>query len=489
MEKIKKNRWFFTSLFLIAMIFVFILGFLMSSIIERRAESLIAYTPAKDLDLYEPDNEKWGDYFPLEYETWKRTSETDFKSKYNGNATIDMLAQDPRLVLLWAGYGFAKDYEQGRGHYYAVQDIRRTLRTGAPVNHKNNTMPNTCWTCKSSDVPRLIDEMGSEAFYKGAWSMHGDKVYHPIGCVDCHDPKTMKLRISRPALKEAFHRKNENVQQAKHQEMRTLACAQCHVEYYFEREGNYLTFPWDNGMTVEQMEVYYDSLQFSDWTHKLSKAPMLKAQHPDYELFNTGIHARRGLACADCHMPYKSEGGIKFTSHHVVSPLLHVDETCQVCHRQNEQEMRKTVYERQDKNYEIRIKAEDLIVHAHIEAKKAWELGASPKEMSQILRLIRHAQWRWDFVAASHGASFHSPLESARILSTAIEKAQSARLKLARLLASKGYNNPVPVPDITTKAKVQSYVELDMIRLHKEKEWFLETVVSLWEENYLKKNE
>lgn len=131
----------------------------------------------------------------------------------------------------------------------------------------------------------------------------------------------MSLTITRPALVEALERQGRSVDDATPQEMRTLVCAQCHVEYYFKGEGKYLTFPWDKGMTVEAMEQYYDEAEFSDWTHALSRTPMLKAQHPDYELFLLGPHSKRGLGCADCHMPYVAEGGIKYSNHQVMSPL------------------------------------------------------------------------------------------------------------------------------------------------------------------------
>ena len=150
-------------------------------------------------------------------------------------------------------------------------------------------------------------------YYDNKWVEVGQEFVNPIGCQDCHDPKTMSLRITRPALIEAFERQGKNIKEFSHQEMRSLVCAQCHVEYYFKKPGNYLTFPWDKGFSADDMEAYFDEIEFSDWTHKLSRAPMLKAQHPDYELFMTGVHAERGVSCSDCHMPYKMEGGVKFT--------------------------------------------------------------------------------------------------------------------------------------------------------------------------------
>ncbi len=199
--------------------------------------------------------------------------------------------------------------------------------------------------------------------------------------------------------------------------MRSLVCAQCHVEYYFKGDGKYLTFPWDKGFTVEDMEAYYDEAGFYDYIHKLSRTPILKAQHPDYEICQMGIHAQRGVSCADCHMPYKSEGGVKFSDHHIQSPLAMIDRTCQVCHRESEETLRNNVYERQRKANEIRNRLEQELAKAHIEAKFAWDKGATETQMKDVLALIRQAQWRWDFGVASHGGSFHAPQEIQRILS------------------------------------------------------------------------
>lgn len=486
-EQIKQKPWVGWILFFATVIIVFLLGMLASSIIERRAEAVFAYTPQVKYGQFEPRNQIWGENFPREYQSYLKTSDTSFKSKYNGSATIDMLEVDPRLVVLWAGYGFAKDYKQSRGHYYAINDIWTTLRTGAPMNGNKSPQPNTCWTCKSPDVPRLMNEMGIAKFYEGTWEEKGNQVVNAIGCADCHDAKTMNLRISRPALLEVYERTGKDITKASHQEMRSLVCAQCHVEYYFNKhkiEGiSYLTFPWDKGMTAEQIEKYYDDSEFSDWTHAISKTPMLKAQHPDFEIYLTGIHAVRGVSCADCHMPYISEGGQKFTSHHVVSPLENTSVSCQVCHRQETDRLVNDVYDRQDKIIENRNKLEILLVRAHIEAKAAWDYGAKEDQMKDILQDIRHAQWRWDYSAASHGASFHAPVEVGRIISSGIEIAEEARLKLSRLLASLGYNDIIPYPDIETKAKAQKFIGLEMDKLNAEKKEFLKIIIPKWRED------
>jgi nitrite reductase (cytochrome c-552) len=206
----------------------------------------------------------------------------------------------------------------------------------------------------------------------------------------------------------------------------------------------------------------------------------LKTQHPDYELYKLGIHAQRGVACADCHMPFRSEGGMKFSDHRMTSPLNNVASTCQVCHREETANLIQNVYDMQDRILEIRRQLERQLVQAHVEARKAWDLGATQEQMNDILQGIRKAQWRWDFVAASHGAAFHAPLESARIIGNGISVIQETRLKLARLLASFGHIEPVPYPSIATKADAQAFIGLNMPELREQKEVFLRTVVPKW---------
>lgn len=477
---ISEKPWLGWVIFGITVVVVFLFGLLASSIIERRAEAVFVNTPKVQLADYEPRNEEWAKNYPREYQSYMQTADTSFVSMYNGNAFVDMLEIDPRIVVLWAGYAFSKDYYQPRGHFYAVEDIQKTLRTGAPKLPTDGPQPATCWTCKSPDVPRIMQEIGPDSFYRTKWAAFGHEINNFIGCADCHDPKTMNLRITRPALVEAFQSMGKDITKASHQEMRSLVCAQCHVEYYFKGEGKYLTFPWKNGLTGEKMEAYYDSVGFADWTHSLSRAPMLKAQHPDYEVYMTGIHAQRGVSCADCHMPYKSEGGQKYTDHHIQSPLNNVSNSCQVCHRQSEAELVKNVNDRQTQVISVRNNLETILVRSHVEAKLAWDKGATEDMMKPVLDLIRKAQWRWDYVAAGNGNAFHSPVEMTRMIATATEMAQEARVKLSKILFKLGFEGEVPYPDISTKEKAQKYIGLDMPRLHAEKAEFINTVLPEW---------
>ncbi len=483
-ELITQKPWIGWLIFFATVVVVFFIGLFASSIVERRSEGMNTLQFLKPLADYEPRNEVWGENFPRQYETYLGTLDTTFESAHGGSVMHNYLEKYPELVVMWAGYAFSKDYNQGRGHAYAIKDIRNTLRTGGV---ESSPQAATCWTCKSTDVPRLMKEVGVENFYKGKWIDKGSEIVNPIGCQDCHDPKTMNLRITRPALSEAFERMGKDITKATHQEMRSLVCAQCHVEYYFKGEGKYLTFPWDKGFSADSMEVYYDNIDFTDWTHTLSKTPMLKAQHPDFEVFQTGVHAQRGVSCADCHMPYKSEGGVKFTDHKIQSPLNNVANSCQVCHREETTRLIADVNDRQDKLEQIRRILERTLAAAHIEAKTAWDNGATPEEMKSVLKLIRHAQWRWDWVAAGNGMGFHSPVESMRILGTGLQKAEEARRGLAVILVKRNVSYPIKMPDISTKEMAQKYIGFDVEKAKKDKANLLNTTVKMWDEQAKKR--
>jgi nitrite reductase (cytochrome c-552) len=482
MEEFKsaqKNSKLRLIVFIVVAVLVFVAGLFTASIIERRSERSARFQIVKEIAEWEPRNEVWGENYPREYETYLMMLDTTFRTKYGGSAFRDYLEESPELVIMWAGYAFSKEYNQGRGHAFAIEDIRRILRTGGVAD---SPMPATCWTCKSPDVPRMMAKMGIEEFYKSKWFDLGSEIVNPIGCQDCHEPNTMKLRITRPALIEAFKRQGKDINSFSHNEMRSLVCAQCHVEYYFKGDGKYLTFPWDKGFSADSMEAYYNEIEFKDWEHKLSKTPMLKAQHPDYELYMTGIHAARGVSCADCHMPYRTEGGVKFTNHHITSPLRYISTSCQVCHRQSEEQLRKDVEDRQNRVFEIRRIAEKSIAAAQLEAQIALKAGATDEEMLPIQKLLRSAQWRWDWVAAANGMGFHSPVEALRVLGTSIERSEKARGLLNVLFAKHGAPIPAQLGDYSNKAKAQLLIGLDMEKLHADKNELLEKICPQWDE-------
>lgn len=473
-------------LFIVTIVVVFLLSMLVYSIMDRRTEARFAYQAKVAIEGIEPRDSLWGLNYPRQYESYQKTLDTSFKSKYNTSGFRDALEENPETIILWAGYSFSKGYNQPRGHNHAVRDVLSSVRIGAPKDPAQSTIPSTCWTCKSPDVPRLMSELGVTEFYSKKLADFGNQVINPIGCADCHNPKTMNLTITRPALIEAYEAMGKDISQASHQEMRSLVCAQCHVEYFFDKnkEGKkdvpYVTFPWKNGFTVEDMERYYDSIDFADWVHPLSKAKMLKAQHPDHELWSFGVHAKRGVSCADCHMPYGTEGGQKFTNHHIGSPLRNIESSCFVCHREKVDDLISDVYERQGKVKQLTTALQRQIAMAHLEAEYAWKLGAKEPQMAAILKGLRKAQWRWDFVSASHGAGFHAALESSRILANGSSIIQETRIELARVLAGLGHNKPVPMPDLTNKSALQAYIGIDIEKERMQKAEFLEQVVPKW---------
>jgi nitrite reductase (cytochrome c-552) len=182
---------------------------------------------------------------------------------------------------------------------------------------------------------------------------------------------------------------------------------------------------------------------------------MVKVRHPDYEVYASGIHAYRNVACADCHMPYRTEGGVKFTSHHLQSPLNDISISCAVCHRWSEEDIRKRVESIQDKVRQGRQFAEEMIAKAHLDIAAAIQAEATDEELSNVRKLVRSAQLRWDYVAANNGMGFHSPLECERTLAAATDYAGKCRIECARILAKHGYTEPVNYPDYSTKEKAQ----------------------------------
>ncbi len=436
-------------------------------------------------------SEEWEKYYPRQYSSWKKTSE--------GKELTDVLKEKPQLVVLWAGYGFSKDYNAPRGHYYALQDNVNTLRTGAPTDGETGPMPTACWTCKSTDVPRIQERDGELAYFTGKWAKYGNEIVNTIGCANCHSNQTGELTVRVPHLNKGLEAAGlPKFEDSTHQEKRNLVCAQCHSEYYFKKTpwtdkngvkktAKVVTFPWANGLTVEGAEKYYNDEKFTDWTHKLSKTKMLKAQHPGYELFKTGIHAQKGVSCADCHMPYTQEGSVKYSDHQLQNPLETMDRSCMPCHRESEKKLKNIVHRKFERKEQLHELTMDNLAKAHLETAKAMEAGAKDSQLEAIRADIRSAQWKWDYAVASHPGFFHAPEETLRILSVANETAMQARLKLVSLLASLGVNNYI-APDFSTKEKAQKLAGVPLQKLIDEKNHFKATLEKEWyeqaEKNY-----
>jgi nitrite reductase (cytochrome c-552) len=371
----------------------------------------------------EPDSAKWGVNFPNEYSTFLMTADNATRTTYGGSEKYSKLEADTRLVTLFAGYAFSLEYNEERGHENALEDVRAIKR----VNEKTHA---TCYSCKSSDNPRLWTEMGMAAYDKMFFSEMTPKLTHSIGCANCHEAATMNLVVTNPALEEALQAQGKDWRTFTRQEMRTVVCGNCHVEYYFKGEDKYLTFPWADGTKIEQIIHYYDELGFNDWIHPDSGAQLLKMQHPEYETYTAdSTHYKAGVACADCHMPYLRDGASKYTDHNIRSPLLHTEETCGVCHTDVAfVEARVKII--QAGVHETLLATEDALVAA-IAAIKAASVSANADAalLDEARQLHRQAQARWDFVAAENSMGFHNSQEALRMLAAATDLARQAELK------------------------------------------------------------
>jgi nitrite reductase (cytochrome c-552) len=409
---------------------------------ERKREAKEHYLALVTLTEDTIDPAEWGKNFPRQYDGYRRTVDTA-RTRHGGSEAFQKLDEDPRWRRLFKGYAFALDYREERGHAFMLSDQDETRRT------QERPQPGTCLHCHSAVMP-AYRTLGNGDVMKGfdllnamPWREARQHVSHPITCGDCHDPKSMQLRVTRPgflsglaAYKASQGVKGHDVNKdATRQEMRTYVCAQCHVEYYFKGADKALVYPWAKGIGVEQIEAYYDAVQWKDWDHPDTGAPILKAQHPEFELWSQGIHARSGVACADCHMPYKREGAIKMSDHHVRSPLLNIARACQTCHRYPEREILARAEDIQDRTERLMGLAENAVLALMDAVQAATARGVRPQALADARAFHRKAQWRLDFVAAENSKGFHAPQEAARILGEAIDfarRGQAAALAAGR---------------------------------------------------------
>ncbi len=379
--------------------------------------------PLVEVAAMEPDSSVWGQNFPNQYSTWLQTGLNSSRTNYGGSDPYSKLETDPRLVRLFAGYGFSKDYKEERGHANALTDVRETLRV-------NENTPGTCYSCKAATNPKLWNEMGMEAYDATKFSELTQHIDDTIGCANCHEAGTMRLIVTNPALENALIAQGKDWTTFTRQEMRTVVCANCHVEYYFAGEGKFLTFPWSGGTTIDAIAQYYTDLDFKDWDHAESGAPMIKMQHPEYEFYTaSSTHYNAGVACADCHMPYTRDGAAKFSTHNVQSPLLNAETACGACHSDVEYAttrvkiIQDTVAETMGNTQDAILAAVDAIVAA------AATDGVDEEVLAEARWLHRESQLRWDFIAAENSMGFHNPEEALRILADAITLAFQAQIK------------------------------------------------------------
>lgn len=438
---------------------------LLTNVFQRKVEQQNPYTRVVEVGENDTDAAKWGRNWPAQYDSYKRTA-LKTATRFGGHAGSEALPEekivrDPWLKRMFLGYAFSIDYRDRRGHAYMLDDQEASLRLTKPQS-------GSCLHCHASIMPLYRSLGGGDAMkgfeqtFQFSYKELNEKLHAtghagPISCVDCHDPKDMALRVTRPGFLNGVRQLAEsdapvpglpsidiwragkrdkpydpNVD-ASRNELRSFVCGQCHVEYYCGSNMP-LTFPWGKGLTADAIEAYWDETKFpngepfSDYAHAETGAPILKAQHPEFELWNQGIHARSGVSCADCHMPYMREGATKVSDHWVRSPLLNINRACQSCHRANEAEIKARVDVIQERSYQLLQRGGVAIVALIDALKAAKDSGAPAERLEAARRLQRRSQWRLDFVAAENSMGFHAPQETARVLAEAIDFARQGEL-------------------------------------------------------------
>lgn len=422
---------------------------LLTNIFERQQEARAPFHEVVELNDTIVDPAVWGRNFPIHYDLYNNTVDMT-RTRYGGSEAIpkqpvgletdeegrvmsySRLEEDPRLREFWAGYAFAEDFREERGHAYMFIDQLATERLDV------TQQPGTCLHCHASTY-MVYKKAGDGDLIEGFTRVNqmpyeeaAALAEHPVSCIDCHHPEDMRLRVTRPGFIEGVRAflgderpedfdVNEDATRA---EMRTFVCAQCHVEYYFAGEEKRLTYPWANGLRADEALAYYEEIDFADWTHAISGARVLKAQHPEFEMYSQGIHARSGVACADCHMPYLRVGAQKVSDHWVRSPMLNVSGACQTCHRWSEDELRSRVHTIQDRTYQLRNIAIDATLSLARGIARAEEAGADPRRLQAARAQQRRAQFLADYVEAENSMGFHADQEAARVLGLSINYAR-----------------------------------------------------------------
>lgn len=425
---------------------------LLINIMERKQEARNPFYRVVEITDETEDPAIWGKNFPLQYDDYLRTVD-QVRTRFGGSEAVprtpddvdprsivaqSKLDEDPRLKTIWAGYAFAVDFREERGHAFMLEDQTFTQRQIVAEQ------PGTCVHCHASVyVPYM--KLGGGDLIQGFEAMNSMSyaearklVSHPIACIDCHSPDTMQLRVTRPAFIEGMRalKASEGIANydvntmATRQQMRSYVCGQCHVEYYFEGAEKRLVYPWSRGLRVEDILAYYEAADFYDWTHAETGARVLKAQHPEFELWNQGIHARSGVACADCHMPYKRVGALKISDHHVRSPLLNINRACQTCHRVSEEELKSRAETIQGRTFALRNSAMDALVDLINDIKMAGEAGRNDAGLTAARTFQRKAQFFLDFVEAENSMGFHAPQEAVRILGESINYSRQGQVVL-----------------------------------------------------------
>ena len=328
---------------------------------------------------------------------------------------IDYLEQDPYLVNIYEGYGFAKDYGSARGHEYTLEDVAKTQRPHANAN---------CLTCKTPNFAKLVNDQGV-----GVYTMSFDEVManmeENVSCYTCHGNNAGNKgahEITHSYVLKALGSNADAIDSS------TLVCGQCHIEYYFTPADKETMMPYHSveGMTPEAILAYYDSMVlpdgttgFADWTQESTGARLLKAQHPEMETYLTGKHAQL-LNCADCHMPIEqSEDGTIYHSHTLVSPLEDKTllSTCVQCH--GDTDMVEFVHRLQERVTARETETGNRLSAFNDALTEAVAAGKmSEEDLNAVRKLYREAQWYFDFCYVENAEGAHNSDLAFRCLDT-----------------------------------------------------------------------
>ncbi len=499
----KRRIWPFVAVAVVAAVVTAGLAFLISNIGDRKAEANVGtYDRVVELTDTSYAASEWGKNYPSQYDMFKKTATITPTSHVpawqaiseeertttpavapgqpvpdpvtypdsraglpdSTNPTLSnlvtpsKLVEDPRLKTLWAGYAFAKDYRHLRGHEYGLIDQQQTLRVLALADGPS-PQPGACANCHAS-LPPIIDQLGNGDDAAG-WAAMNKMPYtelaqtidanhmSSVSCIDCHDPETMNLRITRPALVQAMKdlkgdQSYDVNTQATNQEMRSLVCAQCHVEYYFSGPEKTLTFPWENGTDINDEWEYYSNLEvtaadgtvttgFTDFTSAISGAKVVKAQHPEYEVWTQSVHAENGVTCADCHMYYTRDGGQKVSNHQIASPLADVNASCGTCHPGSSDEIVSRVEAIQATFTDSRDRTMDAVAgdNGLIKSiKAAQDNGVDADRIALAQQYANFANFYVDYAYSENSFGFHAPDYFQRMLLQSLDAARNGQLAL-----------------------------------------------------------
>ena len=452
---------------------------LLTDIFEKKVEQRNPWVRVVEVGEDDTDAAKWGQNWPAQYDGYKRTALLT-KTRFGGHAGSEALPEekierDPWLKKMFHGYAFSIDYRDRRGHAHMLADQEATKRLDKPQS-------GSCLHCHASIMPlyRALgngDAMkGFEESFKVSYQdlnakLHESGHAHPVSCVDCHDPTSMALRVTRPGFLKGISAFAESDApapafssveiwrggerdkpydpnlDASRNELRSFVCGQCHVEYYCSTKMP-LEFPWSKGLKADQIEAHWDARafpdgsRFLDYKHAETGAEILKAQHPEFELWSEGIHARSGVSCADCHMPYMREGATKVSDHWVRSPMLNVNHACQVCHHYDEAEIKSRVDVIQTRTHDMMQRSANSLMAMLDAIKAARAAGANDSQLADALKFQRSAQWRVDFISSENSMGFHAPQEAVRILGEAIDFSRQGEISAMKWNQSKPATSP-----------------------------------------------